>query len=258
MGFGDYIKKKQAERKERQQSEDEKLQKVNDLLDKFEIPDFDKFFERVLGSKPDIEYKYDDKSEKDIPINLSRKDFLGFIHDKINDGETSYKQIRDFAIKHNVLPQSFFGKDSDVSGNTNEFQNIIDTIRREFDPEKIKDEKELQSQLAVFLKAKFPNMEVEREVQTQMKDEIDILVEGKYAFELKVPKSRSELRNLSAQLEEYLEEYPKLCVVIADTSGRVLSDERILNVTEVINEYTDKYKVKFGIQSLIFKIGTRK
>jgi len=258
MGFGDFIKKKQEERKERHQAEDEKLQKVNDLLDRFEIPDFDKFFERVLGSKLDIEYKYDKKSETDVAIDPSRKDYLNFIHEKIRDAETSYKQIRDFAIKHNVLPQSFFGVDSDVSGNINEFQNIINTIRREFDPEKIKDEKELQSQLAVFLKAKFLNMKVEREVLTQIKDQVDIVVDGKYAFELKVPKTRSELRNLSAQLEEYIEEYPKLCVVIADTSGRELSDGKILDITEEINEYADKYKVKFNIQTLIFEIGTRK
>lgn len=74
MGFGDYIKKKQEERKTRQQVKDEELQKVNDLLDKFEIPDFDKFFELVLSSRPDVEYKYDKRLEKDVPINISRKD----------------------------------------------------------------------------------------------------------------------------------------------------------------------------------------
>jgi len=258
MGFGDFIKKKQEGRRERQHTEKEELQKVNDLLDRFEIPDFDNFFKLVLSSKPDIEYKYDKRLEKDVPINPSRKDYLDFIHDKISDGETSYKQIKDFAIKHNVVPKNFIGVDSDVSENINEFQNIINTIRREFNPEKITGEEHFQSQLATFLRAKFPDMEVEREVLTQIKDQIDILVDSKYAFELKVPKNRAELRNLSAQLEEYLEEYPKLCVVIADTSGRVLSDEKILNVTEEIKEYVDKYKEKLGVQTLVFEIGTRK
>ena len=258
MGFGDFIKKKQEGRKERQHTEKEELQKVNDLLDRFEIPDFDNFFKLVLSSKPDIEYKYDKRLEKDVPINPSRKDYLDFIHDKISDGETSYKQIKDFAIKHNVVPKNFIGVDSDVSENINEFQNIINTVERGFDPEKIKDEKELQAQLAVFLKAKFPNMEVEREVLTQISDKVDIVVDGKYAFELKKPTSRPELRNLIAQLEEYIEEYPKLCVVIADTSGQELSDGRILDITEEIKEYADKYKAKFNVQTLIFEIETRK
>ena len=259
MGFGDYIKKKQEERKTRQQVKDEELQKVNDLLDKFEIPDFDKFFELVLSSRPDVEYKYDKRLEKDVPINISRKDYLSFIHDRISDGETSYVQIRDFAIRNHVLPQNFFGADSNVSGNINEFQNIINTIRQGFNPQKIKDEKEFQSQLAVFFTTKFSNMEMAREVPTLIKDnKVDIVIDGKYAFELKIPKSRAELRNLIAQLDEYLEEYPKLCVVIADTSGQDLPDGKILDITEEINEYADKYKAKFGIQTLIFKIETRK
>ncbi|MCH7561453.1 MAG: hypothetical protein IIC67_08865, partial [Thaumarchaeota archaeon] len=176
MGFGDFIKKKQHERRERQHTENEELQKVNDLLDRFEIPDFDEFFKLVLGSNPDIEYKYDKRLEKDVPINPSRKDYLDFIYDKINGEETSYKQIKDFAIKHNILPKNFSGIDSSPSENINEFQNIINTVKQGFKPQKIKDEKEFQSQLTVFLNTEFPNMEVDREVPTQINDKVDIVV----------------------------------------------------------------------------------
>ncbi len=41
MGLKDYIKKKQSERAERERAEQEDSKKLDNLLDKFEIPDFD-------------------------------------------------------------------------------------------------------------------------------------------------------------------------------------------------------------------------
>jgi len=256
VGLKDYIKKKQSERAERERAEQEDSKKLDNLLDKFEIPDFENFFERILGSKPKIDYEYDERLEKDVPINPSRKDYLDFIYDKIRDGETSYGQFKDFAIRHKVLPPSFFGIDSDVSGNVNEFENIINVIHRGFDPEKITNEEHLQSQLTVFLKAKYPDRKVEREVRTKRGDKLDVVVDDKYVFELKVPKNRTDLRNLSAQLEEYIEQYPNICAVIADTSN--VDEEVESNLTQNIKEYSDKYKVKHDVQTLIFEIGTRK
>jgi len=150
MGFKDYIKKKQSERAERQRAEQEDSKKLDSLLDKFEIPDFEDFFELVLGSKPKIDYEFDERLDKDVPINPSRKEYLDFINDKISDGETSYQQLKAFSLKHKVIAPSFFGMDSSVTGDTNEFENIINAIHRGFDPEKITNEEHLQSQLTVF------------------------------------------------------------------------------------------------------------
>jgi len=210
----------------------------------------------VLGAKPEVEYEYDDRTEKDIPKKPSRKDYPDFIYEKIDSNETNYKQIKDYSIRHKVIPPSFFGEDSDIVGNTNDFENIINSIHRGFDPEKITGEEHFQSQLAIFLKAKFPDKKVEREVRTKMGNDMDIVVDDKYVFELKVPKSRAELRNLSAQLEEYVEEYPNICAVIADTSK--IDEEVESDLTQNIKQYSDKYKVKFHIQTLIFEIGKRK
>ena len=252
MGLKDYIKKKQRERAERERAEESDSKKMSDLLDKFEIPDFDEFFKRVLGSRPKIEYEYDDRLEKDVPKPTSRRDYLDFIHDKISDNEISYRQLKDFAIRDNVVSPSFFGEDSDIVGDTNEFSNVINSIRKEFTPEKIRNEEHFEAQLTIFLKSKFPNMKVERQVVIKKGDKLDIVMDEKYVFELKVPKSRTILRDLSAQIEEYIEQFPNLCVVIADTSGEELSDGRILDVTQDIEEYADKYKQKFKIETLIF------
>ena len=53
------------------------------------------------------------------------------------------------------------------------------------------------------------------------------------------------LRNLSAQLEEYKEEYPNICAVIFDDESK--------NLTTDINEYVDKYKRNYGIHSIVLR-----
>ena len=258
---GDIKEARQERRKQHEIEEAEfrkEEQKITDLLDKFEIPDFEKLFDKVIGSQPSLAYDIDKDTGKEVLKRPLRREYLDFVLDNIHDEELSYQQLKDFAIRHKIIPPSFFGEDSDVVGNINDFENIINSIHRGFDPERITNEEHLQSQLTVFLKAKFPDMKVEREVKTKQGDLLDIVVDDKYVFELKVPKNRTQLRNLSAQVEEYIEQYPNLCVVIADISKADLEEELESNLTQNITEYTDKYKVKFGVQTLIFNIQTRK
>ena len=100
----------------------------------------------------------------------------------------------------------------------------------------------------VFLKAKFSERKIRRQVTIQGNDILDILVDDKYAFELKVPRTRSDLRNLGAQLEEYQEQYPNLSAVIFDIDDS--------NLTQDIIDYSDKYKRNYGIPTII--LGGRK
>ena len=120
-------------------------------------------------------------------------------------------------------------------------------------------EDKLQSQLTVFLKAKFPDKNIEREVVLQSRDRVDIVIDDRFALELKVPTKRTNLRNLTAQIEEYLEEYDFLGVVIADTTEE-LEKEEDDPMTQNINEYVDRFKSKYGVQSVVLPIkfkGTR-
>ena len=128
------------------------------------------------------------------------------------------------------------------------------------------EQKELQGQIAVFLKTRFKGKEVEREISMQegSKDSrnfLDILVDNTYALEVKLPTTRTTLRNLKGQLEEYQEKYPFLGVVIGDKTKLVTdSDSEFYdsefeeNLPVWIKEYTDKYKVDLGIRSVVFNI----
>ena len=124
-----------------------------------------------------------------------------------------------------------------------DFESIINAIEFEFEPEKITDEEHLQAQLSIFLKAKFPNAIVEREIKTAHGDRIDVLVDGKFAFELKVPDERVKLRNLMAQLEEYKEQYSDICAVILDNQN--------INLSDTIREYAGRYQSKLGVRTIV-------
>ena len=78
-------------------------------------------------------------------------------------------------------------------------------------------------------------------------------------LELKVPTQRTALRNLTAQIEEYLEEFDFLGVVIADITQE-LEDEDEDPMTKNINEYVERFKSKYDVQTVVFRIkfkGTR-
>ncbi len=251
----------QEKREERRRIEEEKkaeiesqLDEFENILDKFEMSHLQSYCADILGMYPHEFEKDKDGEKREIIPN--RKTFEHFIMEKFKDGDTKLNQLKDFALKRKLVVPSFFGIESDEVGDEREFQNLINSINSGFEPENIKDEKEFQAQLTVFLKAKYPDKKIEREFDTKMKNELDIIVDGKFVFELKVPTSRAVLRDLGAQLEEYQEEYPNICAIIADTSEIDEGVEK--GMPQHIKQYSDKYKVKYGIQTLMFKIKKRK
>lgn len=234
--------------------------KVNDLLDKFEISNFDNFLMKYLNNKPESTVEVDVDTGKIIETKPSRKNFIDFVWSHLDDHEINYNQLKDFALKHKIITPSFFGDARDEKFEQSDFESVIKTVRDEFEPEKIQNEEHLEAQLTIFLKAKFSDRKVQRQVITKNNDKLDIVIDDKYVFELKVPKSRNVLRDLGAQIEEYVEQYPHLCVVIADTSGVQDDDGDTVeaNLTQNIKAYADKYKVKYSVQTIVYDIVTRK
>ena len=260
----DYQEKKRIETEEQDRIDAgtqkeflEYTNKVNELLEKFEISNFNSFSERYLNVATPTITEHNEKSNTTYERPLRRSEYLSSVWYHLNHQEITFQQLKDFALKAKVVAPSFFGIESKEVGNERDFESIINSIKADFQPEKITDEKELQSQLTIFLKAKFPELKIEREVTTKSGNELDIVIDNDYVLELKVPKSRTILRNLSAQLEEYAEEYPNLCAVMADTSGNKLPDGKILDITEDINDYADKYLRKFKVPSIVLNVRMR-
>jgi hypothetical protein len=65
------------------------------------------------------------------------------------------------------------------------------------------------------------------------KGKIDIVIDDKYAIELKIANSISNLRNLIGQIHDYLKVYNDLAVIILDVGDLSRSD---------INDYVDDYQ----------------
>lgn len=244
MGLFDFLRGKPQEKTpEDIEEENRRAQKTlefKELISKFEYPDLEKLCERVLGMKPPQRYEIDQRTSERRIYPLNRFDYEQFIM----GGHFSLQQIKDFALKYQIVSPSFFGKVLETDKDKNEFEVIINSIKAQFEPEKIRDEDHLQAQVAVFLKAKYPNSKVEREVITRSGDKLDIVVNDKFVFELKVYADKNQLRNLGAQLEEYKMEYPLLCAIILDTIRNETSEENI-------REYVDKYKVRHGIPTIV-------
>ena len=302
MGFKDWALKKLEERKEKnqlKQEERERIQEENkkhrfeiqDLLDKFTIKQLQEFCSSYIGALPEDELEVDADDEKESirpetkkpgwkfpkrklswkkdPAIRRRREYTEFIWNCIEEGDIRYEQLKDFALNNRIVSPSFFGTETKAIGSDSELHTILDAIEEDFDPEAIMDEKELQGQIIVFLKTRFKGKEVEREVPMQEgsgeKNFIDIVIDNVYALEVKLPTTRTQLRNLKGQLEEYQEKYPFLGVVIGDKTKLVTdSDSEFYdsefeeNLPVWIKEYTDKYKVDLGIRSVVFNIVKRR
>ena len=254
-----------AERERAAKEENQRLRfDIEKLLDKYDMSDLNNFCSKYLGEAPTSREILRDGTERELKPN--RHTFVNFILEYYDKGQLRAEQIKDFSLKHRIVTPSFFANETESKvGNENELSDILDVIAEKFKPEAIIDEKELQGQLAVFLKAVYPGRKIEREVTTKRGDKIDILIDDNYVLELKVPSGKSSLRSLSAQIEEYMEEFPLLAVVIADKSDLVSDQDDSefydpdleKGLTKQIIEYADKYKVKYGAKTLIFSVKKR-
>jgi hypothetical protein len=246
--------------KQRQMKREEK-QKAKAILIKFTFEDLKLICNEILGREPDglvrdeegNVKRYDDGTPEEY--HKDRHLYEGFISDPEN---FKISQIKDFAIRHSIVAFNYFSSVTTSDLKKREFEDIIDKIKLYFKPEKITNEEHLEAQLTVFLKASFHDKKITRQEGIKSKGELDIVVDDTFVFELKVPKNRTDLRNLVAQIEEYKEEYPYICVVIADISGQQGTDEKMINVSDEINSYKIKYKEKFDVDTLVFKTGVRK
>ena len=255
----------QAKKEKAAKEERERLRfDLEKLLDKYDMSDLNNFCSKYLGEAPASREILRDGTERELKPN--RHTFVNFILEYYDKGLLRAEQIKDFSLKHKIVTPSFFANETESKvGNKNELNDILDVIDEKFKPEAIIDEKELQGQLAVFLKAVYPDKKIEREVITKGDNKIDILIDDNYVLELKVPSGKDSLRSLSAQIEEYMEEFPLLAVVIADKSDLVSDQDDSefydpdleKGLTKKIIEYADKYKVKYGIKTLIFSVKKR-
>jgi hypothetical protein len=76
---------------------DATIDQMRILLDNFQYADLHDFCIDILGEKPVIDKEH-----------LSSTEVLEFIWEKYHKGTMQFSQLKEFAIKHNIVSESFF------------------------------------------------------------------------------------------------------------------------------------------------------
>lgn len=76
---------------------DTTIDQMRVLLDNFQYDDLQNFCIDILGEKPVIDKEH-----------LSSTEVLEFIWEKYHKGAIQFPQLKEFAIKHNIVSESFF------------------------------------------------------------------------------------------------------------------------------------------------------
>ena len=137
-----------------------------------------------------------------IMINLNNPfTFVLFLCSTIYFGYKTYKLIR------RVIKEEREDK----------FKQLLNIITKEYRSDRIlRDEREFETELSSFLKAKFPKYQITPQYRTTAGDKIDIVVDNLYALELKVAYSRKDLDDCFSKIHFYKKHFDKLAIVVLD------------------------------------------
>ncbi|WP_165776392.1 hypothetical protein [Candidatus Nitrosotalea bavarica] len=81
----------------RSKQNDATVEQMRILLDNFQFADLQSFCINILGENPAIDKEH-----------LSSIEILDFIWDKYHKGKIQFSQLKDFALKHNIVTENFF------------------------------------------------------------------------------------------------------------------------------------------------------
>ncbi len=73
------------------------IQQMRALLDNFQFADLQSFCTNIIGENPAMDEQH-----------LSSIEVLGFIWEKYHKGKIQFSQLKEFALKHNLVTENFF------------------------------------------------------------------------------------------------------------------------------------------------------
>lgn len=76
---------------------DNKVEQMRALLDYFQFADLQNFCKEILGKTPKLD-----------PQHLSSIEILDFVWDQYHKGVIQFSQLKEFAIKRNIVSEAFF------------------------------------------------------------------------------------------------------------------------------------------------------
>ena len=76
---------------------DDTIEQMRVLLDNFQFADLQIFCTEILGTTPAMDQEH-----------LSSIELLDFIWDQYHKGKIQFSQIKEFALKHEIVAENFF------------------------------------------------------------------------------------------------------------------------------------------------------
>ena len=256
------------------QRREEIAHKKERILSRFTISDLKRLCKEHIGTEPKPYYT-NPITEDRIKRTLDKDAYINFIRDKvtleniinfagknkisISDLLAKWQQTENQSASQNMLTQSNIPQTTQITSgenlqqnkssiqqekpevtDLNDFDLILDFIKKEFHPDPVRDETELENQLVQFLRPKYGNA-VQEQVPTPY-GRIDVVLFNKYALELKLATNKNNLRDMEGQLRDYKKAYSNLAAIIL----RVNVDYNDMNY--YIGEYA-----KDGIKSVVIE-----
>lgn len=230
----------------------ETTQTKRQVLDRFEMGDLKRICKDYGIGEP-RPYEENLFTGEKYKKTVTREHFVNRVRDRL-----TLDQIKNFSDKHKIKIWDILKEERKISESPpqkiqepekrvttievkrqSEFDSILESIEKSFEPEDVRDENDFEKQLTQFLKIKYPDR-IKRQVGTP-KGKIDIVIDNMYAIELKIAESEGKLRNLVGQISDYKKVYSEVAVILLDVGKMSRSG---------IKEYIGDYE-NLGVKTVI-------
>ncbi len=152
-----------------------------------------------LGNPRDLYLKYVIKHVPlDNLIEYGRKKRIS-VNEIIRDKERLDKEFSEGTNNE----KNFESEMSHEEDSHDDFELVLNLISQGFDPENVRDEKDLENQLKQWLRAKLEDKDIRTQYKTE-KGEIDLVIDKKYGIELKLVETKKVLQHLLGQINDYI------------------------------------------------------
>ncbi len=158
-----------------------------------------------------------DLVEKMVKISWSELiEFAKRYRVKYKDLEEELERFkREIEEKHGIVDEEEDDSEQHSHGSMEEEEIDIKNLLRDFEPEPIINEEDLEKQLYQFLVAKLGRDRVRRQVSF-VRGKIDLVLDDDIGIEIKIAKTRDDMKKLLGQIVDSMEYFSKTYAIILD------------------------------------------
>ena len=246
MGLFDKIKRKFAEMSKISELRSLEVGFKEQVLSRMKDEHLKKIatYERILWSEKADRKMLIDRLARELSVDVVlhyAQQFRVRFADLKKEFENRRKLIlMDLARIKGQIPKEF-EYEMQYEDRRNILDDILDLIESEFEPEPIRNEEDLEKQLAIFLKVK--GLKFQRQYCLDGRYFVDIVFDGNYGLELKVADTPRKILELVGQIKMYRRRLTDCAALIAVPEER--DEESIADYLNLLDEEGIRYRVLY-------------